>query len=163
MQTNLLDPLETDREREFSAFGRPVLVVEETNAQWGQATTERTPINTSATVENQLPVPLPISEIQYTIRMNGIVVGAGTTGDRIVIPTEGSRQITTQAEIDNSQLDEWWVTHLRNNETTQFSVEFNATIEYGGVERQLPLEFLTYNRTVQTDMLDTEQSETNAN
>ncbi len=151
-QTDLLAPLQTEETRRFSAYGRTVFVVNETNAQWGQATTERTPVNASATVTNSLPVPVPVTEVQYTVRMNGVVVGTGQAAEQTVIPAESTRTLEARAFIDNSKLDEWWVTHLRNDQTTRMSVAFDATVRYGGVERTLPLEFLSYNRTFQTDV-----------
>jgi len=157
-QTDLLDPLQTERTREFSAFNRTVLVVNETDARWGHATTERTPINASATVTNPLPAPIPITNVSYTVRMNGIVVGQGRAGQQTLIPAESTRTIRANATIDNSELDEWWVTHLRNDETTRLSVDFNATVEYAGVERELPLEFVSYNRTFETAVFASSQS-----
>ncbi|GAA0674165.1 LEA type 2 family protein [Natronoarchaeum mannanilyticum] len=151
-RTDLLEPLQTEQTREFSAFNRTALVVNETDAQWGHATAERTPINASATVTNPLPAPLPITNVSYTVRMNGVVVGQGQAGQQTLIPAESTRTIRANATIDNSELDEWWVTHLRNDETTQLSVDFNATVEYAGIERELPLEFVSYNRTFETDV-----------
>jgi len=151
-QTNLLEPLETEETRRFSAFGREVLVVDETDAQWGQATAERTPIDASARVTNSLPAPIPVTEIQYTVRMNGIVVGSGQAAEQTVLPAQSTRTLEARAVIDNSKLDDWWVTHLRNNQTTRLTVTFDATVQYGAVERTLPLEFLSYNRTFETDV-----------
>ncbi len=151
-QTQLLEPLNSDEPRQFSAFDRTVLTITETDARWGEATAERTPIDGSITATNELPIALPITEIQYTIRMNGIVVGQGTAAERTVIPPESSRRIDANATIDNSKLDEWWVTHLQRNETTRLSVDFTATVDYGGVERQIPLDAVSYNRTVRTNV-----------
>jgi len=151
-RTDLLEPLQTERTRDFSAFNRTVLVVNETDARWGDATAERTPINASATVTNPLPAPIPITNVSYTVRMNGIVVGQGQAGQQTLVPAESTRTIRANATIDNSELDEWWVTHLRNDETTQLSVDFNATVEYAGIERELPLDFVSYNRTFETDV-----------
>ena len=151
-RTDLLAPLQTDQEREFTAFNRTVLAVEETDAQWGHATVERTPINASATVTNSLSVPIPITNVSYTVRMNGIVVGQGEAGQQTLIPAESTRTLRANASINNTRLDEWWITHLRNDETTELSVDFEATIEYAGVERELPLDFVSYNRTFETDV-----------
>lgn len=150
--TDLLEPLDTEETRRFSAFGRTVLVVDETDAEWGQATAERTPIDASATVTNSLPVPLPVTEVQYTVRMNDVVVGTGRAAEQTILPPESTRTLEARALIDNSRLDEWWVTHLRNDQTTRITVTFDATVRYGGVERRLPLEFLSYNRTFETDV-----------
>lgn len=156
--TDLLAPLQRNSKRRFEAFGRTVLVVNETDARWGHATAERTPIHASVTATNPLPVPLPITEINYTIRMNGITVGHGVAASQTMIPSGGTRTFEANATIDNSRLDEWWVTHVRNNETSQLTVEFNATVAFGGVERHLPLEFVSFTRTFETNVLESNRS-----
>ncbi len=153
-ETDLLEPLNSEQPRQFSAFDRTVFTITETDARWGTATAEQTPINGSITARNELPIALPITEIQYTIRMNGIVVGQGTAAEETVIPAGSTRTIDTNATVDNSRLDEWWVTHLQNNETTQLSVDFTATVEYGGEERDIPLDSVSYNRSFQTNVFE---------
>lgn len=154
--TDLLEPLEADQPRRFAALDRTMLVVNETDARWGHATAERTPIDASATVTNTLPVPLPITDVRYTVRMNGIVVGQGEAARQTLIPAGSTRTLEASAYIDNSRLDEWWVTHLRNNETTNLSVSFNATVRFGGIDRRLPLDFISYNQTFHTDVFESD-------
>ncbi|WP_101296862.1 LEA type 2 family protein [Halegenticoccus soli] len=152
VETDLLAPLQTNETRRFGAFGRTLLVVNGTDARWGHATAERTPLIVSATVTNPTPVPIPIADIGYTIRMNGVRVGHSVGDQEEVIPPHSTRTIETRAIIDNSKLDEWWVTHLRNDETTRLTVDFHATVEYRGERQRLPLDFLTYQRTFDTNI-----------
>ncbi|SEW17156.1 LEA type 2 family protein [Natrinema salifodinae] len=153
VQTDLLAPLQENRSREYRAAGRTLFVVEETDAQWGNATPNRTPIDASATVTNPTSLPIPITEIGYTVRLNDRVVGQGVAGEQIVLPPDETRTIEANAAIDTEKLDEWWPTHVRNNETSTLSVAFTATVEYGGVEREVPLDVLSYERTFQTDLI----------
>ena len=153
VKTDLLEPLRVDQRRTFTAFGRRLLVVNGTDAHWGHATVQRTPINASATVTNPTPVPIPITNIKYTIRMNGIVVGSGETGQRTVIPSGATKTIEASAVIDNSKLDEWWVTHRRNNGTSQLTVDFYATVRTDQGKRRIPLDFLSYRHTFETNIL----------
>ena len=153
VRTALLEPLQANQSQRLRAYDRTVLIVDETDAEWGTATENRTPINASATVTNPTRLPVPITEIGYTIRLNGIVVGEGVAADQTVIPADSTRTIDAEAAIDNTELDDWWVTHLRNDETSNLSVEFNATLEYAGIQRTIPLEFLSYDRTFQTDLI----------
>ncbi|WP_226004518.1 LEA type 2 family protein [Natrinema salinisoli] len=153
VRTDLLEPLQTTEPREFQAGGQPVFVVNETDARWGNATAERTPIDASATVTNPTSLPIPITEVRYAVRLNGIRVGEGVASERTVLPANSTRTLAANATIDNDRLDEWWVTHLRNDETSTLTVDFTATLEYAGLERELPLDFLSYNRTFRTDML----------
>ncbi|QLK27740.2 LEA type 2 family protein [Natrinema zhouii] len=161
VHTDLLEPLETNESQEFQAYGRTVLVADETNAEWGNTTANRTPIDASATVTNPTPIPLPITEIRYTIQLNGIVVGEGVTAQQTVLEPDSTQPLEATAAIDNSRLDEWWVTHLRNDERSNLTVDFDATLEYGGVERTVPLEFISYERTFETDLLGAADSSAN--
>lgn len=152
VRTNMLEPLQSERTRTLDAFGRTLLIVNETSAHWGNATAERTPLNASATITNPTSVPIPVVDIGYTIRMNGVRVGHSTADQRTVIPPHSTRTVRTRAIIDNSKLDQWWVTHVRNNETTNMTVDFHATVEFMGQQRRIPLDFLTFERTFETDI-----------
>ncbi|QLG49337.1 LEA type 2 family protein [Natrinema halophilum] len=161
VQTNLLEPIRTNESQRLQISGRTMFVINETNAQWGKATANRTPIDASATVTNQLSIPVPITEIRYSVELNGIAVGQGVAAQQTVLKPDSTRPLEANATIDNSRLDDWWVTHLRNEETSNLTVEFDATIEYGGVTRTLPLEFLSYERTFETDLFGTQPNRTN--
>ncbi|MDS0282328.1 LEA type 2 family protein [Haloarcula onubensis] len=151
-RTDLLGPLNSDRNRSVDVAGRSVLTVEETNARWGAATRERTPILASATVTNDLPVAVPVTDVRYTIRMNGVVVGRGSAAGEAGIPAGRTRAVDLRATIDNSKLDEWWVTHRRRDGTSRLSVAFTATVGYRGFERRVTVDGLTYNRTFRTNV-----------
>ncbi len=156
VRTDLLEPLETNESRQFQAYGQTLLVVNETDARWGNATVDRTPIDASATVTNPTPISVPIAEIGYTVRLNGIVVGQGVAGERTVLEPDSTSTLEATAAINNSRLDEWWVTHVRNDETSNLTVDFTATLAYGGERREFPLDFISYNRTFETDLFGDE-------
>jgi LEA14-like dessication related protein len=158
VRTDLLEPLQLTERREFRVGGQPVLVVNETDAQWGNATIDRTPINASATVTNPTRIPIPITELEYTVRLNDIPVGQGAAGEQLLLEPGRTRTIEANATIDTDRLDEWWVTHRRNDGTSTLTVDFTATVEYAGLEQRLPLDFLSYNRTFRTDLLGSSDS-----
>lgn len=153
VQTNLLEPLNVDRTRELRAFERTVLYVNETRAQWSNATVERTPIDASATVTNPLSVPLPMTNVTYTIQMNDVVVGHGQAGNQTIVPPNSTETIHLRTVIDNQKLDEWWVSHRRNHGTSELTVEFNASVSVAGDEIRVPLSALSYERTFTTNLL----------
>lgn len=161
VRTDLLAPLQTNDPQRFRQFGQTLLIVNETNAYWGNATVNRTPLYTSATVTNPTPIPIPVVDIGYTIYMNDVRVGQSTANQQTVIPPGSTRTIETRAVINNTKLDEWWVTHLRRNETTRLRVDFSATIEVFDQRIRTPLEFLSYTRTFNTDVFGPEDRLTN--
>ncbi len=162
VHTNLLEPLATNESRQFQVSNQTVFVVDETDAQWGNATVNRTPIEASATVTNSLGIPVPITQLGYTVRLNGIVVGQGVAARQTVLEPNRTRTLEAGAAIDNSKLDEWWVTHRRQGGASNLTVDFNATIAYGGVERTLPLDFISYERRFRTDLFGAENASGNA-
>jgi LEA14-like dessication related protein len=91
----------------------PVLYVNETSANWGSVTRERTPIRMRMRMYNPKQVPYTISEIGYEMTMNGIPIGEGTTGRPYTIPAKSEKTVRMQTVIRNQQLDEWWVSHLK--------------------------------------------------
>ncbi|WP_254762220.1 LEA type 2 family protein [Natrinema marinum] len=162
VRTDLLEPLATNESRQFQVANRTVFVVNETDAQWGTVTVDRTPIEASATITNSLGVPVPITQIGYTVRLNGLVVGQGVAAEQTVLEPNRTRTLEASAAIDNSKLDEWWVTHRRQGGVSNLTVDFNATVAFGGVERTLPLEFLSYQRQFRTDLFETGNATGNA-
>lgn len=163
VRTDLLEPLRTNESQRFRAYDRTVFVVDDTDARWGNATANRTPIDASATVTNPTRLPVPITEIGYTIRLNGILVGEGVAARQIVIGPDSTRTIDASAAINNTRLDDWWVTHLRNDERSNLTVEFDATLEYAGIERTVPLDFLSYDRTFRTDLMGSTDADADEN
>jgi len=159
VETDILEPFQINQSRELSANGRTLLVVNETSAEWGTATSERTPIDASVTVTNPLSIPVPLVEISYTIRMNGIVVGEGVAAAQRILQPESTETLDAQAVINNTKLDKWWVTHVRNDETTQLSVDFNASLGVGDSQIQIPVELAT-NETFQTDIFQDDRPDT---
>jgi LEA14-like dessication related protein len=134
-------------------YDNPVLYVNETSAEWGEVTTETTPIETAFVVYNPKTVPYTITEIGYEISMNGVGVGSGTTDRAHVIEGGTTETIRTTTGIDNDRLDEWWVTHLERNQVTDLRIDFYARLELPtGNTVRLPLRGLTYERQIETDI-----------
>jgi len=158
----------------------PVLYDNETSARWDREnlSSERTPIDMSFVVYNPKPWPYATTEIGYTITMNGVEVGQGSTEDVVTIPPGETETIRTTTAIDNTNLDEWWVTHLQRNQVTDLEINFYLVVdpveddtagpldpmtgdqldEVG--EFRVPLETIDYERTIETDIFGTKQNST---
>ncbi|MFC4360007.1 LEA type 2 family protein [Halobium salinum] len=133
----------------------PVLYVNETDAAWGEVNDSATPIDTNFTLYNPKPVPVALTEVGYTVTMNDVTVGQGASDRTYVVPSGEARTLETTTRIDNSELDEWWVSHLQRNQTTDLRIEFYATLRVGGDSIRVPLDSLTYEKTFETDVFGT--------
>lgn len=151
--TDLLESFSSADEQRIERAGQTILVVKETRGQWGTADAEQTPLGVSATVENPNPIPIVFTKISYTVTMNDVTVANGTSTQSIRIPPESTKTIRTDALLETPTLADWWVSHLRNDETTELSVDFYATVEVQGQQRTIPIKFYTITDTFETDIL----------
>ncbi|WP_336002557.1 LEA type 2 family protein [Halorientalis halophila] len=180
IETNMIGQFNSTETRPIEA-GRsfpsdPILIVNETSGVWDREdlTRERTPIRLTFDTYNPKEWPYAISEIGYTITMNGVQVGEGSSEDVATILPRSSQTLETTVAIRNQNLDEWWVTHLENDQVTDLEIEFYAVVdpseEAGGVsgglgstleqtgEFRVPLEPLDYRTTIETDIFGTKNA-----
>ena len=144
----------------------PVLYLNETAGEFGdELTRERTPINLDFTVFNPKAYPYAVTEIGYTITMNNITVGEGsTTGEQVIAPRSEST-LSTATVIQNDRLDQWWVSHLQNEEVTDLKIDFYFVVDpdVPGVEPiTIDSEKLDYETTIETNILGQSGGSSNA-
>jgi LEA14-like dessication related protein len=156
-------------EGDNAVFSDPMLYINETGGSWGNVTESETPVNTAFVAYNPKSVPYTVTQIRYEITMNGVTVGEGTSDREYVIEPQTSEEIATRTVIRNENLDDWWVTHLRNDETTELRIEFAATIQAEDptsltgetVSLDVPLDAITHEETIETDILGSENGSEN--
>ncbi|WP_323675216.1 LEA type 2 family protein [Halorubellus sp. PRR65] len=133
----------------------PVLYVNETRAQWGEVTQERTGIVVDFYIYNPKDYAVPVSKLNYTIEMNEVRVGAGENTDEKVLEPNSLTRVRTVTYIRNENLDDWWVTHVERNQRTEVVIDFAASVEVAGTELDIPLEGMTHRETIETDVFGT--------
>ncbi|QLC34161.1 LEA type 2 family protein [Halarchaeum sp. CBA1220] len=137
----------------------PVLVVRETRAHWGLTTDAETPLETTFVVHNPKATPVTFGSIGYDVAMNGVDVGEGESERAVVIPGGATRTVRASTVLENDRLDEWWVTHLERNQTTDLRIDFYARLSLGGGESvRVPLRGLTFEETIRTDIFGTKNA-----
>jgi LEA14-like dessication related protein len=162
IETDLLGQFNSTEDRPVNAemplVEDPVLVVQRTNASWGTVTDTETPIDLEFEVYNPKASPVVVSNVGYDISMNDVPVGSGELEETESIPGKSARVVETPTVIDNENLDEWWVTHVENDQTTELRIEFYAELELPGSTEtvRVPLDELTYTQTIETDMFGNE-------
>lgn len=130
----------------------PVLYVNETSAHWGEISSEESEIRASFTVYNPKSYPVGVTKLTYETTMNDVSVGNGTTERGYTIPPKSTETVETTIVMNNDKLDEWWVSHLERNQVTGLRIDFAAQIDAGGTSLTVPLDPLTYEKTVETDI-----------
>jgi len=137
----------------------PVLYVNETTAHWGSVTTNRTVIQTRLHVYNPKSYPVPITGVSYDVGMNDVSVATGSTTTLRAIPARTHRNVTARLVVDNSRLDEWWVSHVQRNQTTTVTVDYAVRLDlYGDGNRTVSPDPIR--RTVRTDVFGGRENDT---
>ncbi|OYR64735.1 hypothetical protein DJ71_22695, partial [Halorubrum sp. E3] len=163
VETDLIGAFTSDETRPVNAdaplVDDPVLYVNETRGRWGTVSGEETPIEMEFDAYNPNLEPYVVTEIGYDVTMNGVAMGSGSTEEEYVIPSYGSETVELSAALRNERLDEWWVTHLNESvnghQVSDLRIEFYAVVELpSGEELTVPLDALTYEETVETDIFD---------
>ncbi|PSQ11674.1 hypothetical protein BRC93_04535 [Halobacteriales archaeon QS_5_70_15] len=157
ISTNVIGQFNSTERRPVNAnrpgVSDPVLYINRTGASWGSVTRSETPIDMRFVVYNPKTTPYTVTEVGYEILMNDVSVGAGATDRAHVVPGGTEESIRTTTAIRNAKLDEWWVSHLRNDQVTQLRIDFYARIELPtGNTIRVPLEELTYTKQIETDI-----------
>lgn len=168
VETDLLSSFESTKTRPIRADvpvrEGPILFVNRTSATWGQVSETETPIEATFSIYNPLSVSVPITELGYTVSMNGVPVGNGTTQDARVLDSERVTTVDTTLTVDATRLDEWWVTHLRRDQRTTVRIDFYLRVELPVVGTiRLPVDGLTYTTRFETDLLGTKNASANGN
>jgi len=156
IETDIISAFNSTEERPVgsSPTGGPLLVIRETSARWGQVNASTTAIDMRFVVYNPNPYAIPVTELSYRTTMNGIEMGSGTTEGQGVIPPGETRTVEATTTLNNQRIDEWWVSHLQSDQTTDLRIDFSARFELPTGTAEIPLDPLTYTRTVETDIFD---------
>ncbi|MFB6083785.1 MAG: LEA type 2 family protein [Halorientalis sp.] len=126
------------------AFAAPT--VESTSYQWGTVTDRTTEIVTTVTVNNPNPVGIPgIVDISYTARLNDVVLVRGQRSGIGFGP--GQNTVTLTAEMQNSKIADWWVTHVNGGERSELTVD--ATVTAPGFSQEITAK----SSVIETDIL----------
>ena len=126
------------------------LYIKEADTSWGEITAATTELLHHVEILNtyDYPVAVPDMTFEYEIYVNDILLGAGTVPVKgEFVPPGGTYELDFSTVIDNSLLDDVWVSHLQHGEDSTVLVKV-FVVEDGG--RVLVHE---ESRELQTDIL----------
>ncbi len=97
------------------------LEIEDTSVQWGDVTSTRTEVIMTITVQNNMEVAAPIADISGTSTMGDTqLLSWESTQDSYLIASDQSYEMTINAYIDHNKIDDWFASHISNDETTDY-------------------------------------------
>ncbi|MFB6202924.1 MAG: LEA type 2 family protein [Candidatus Nanohaloarchaea archaeon] len=115
------------------------------SARFGEVTENRTRIVTVFEVHNPNSYPIPTPEFEGEVSMNNVTVadwkanevGVSNPEDAEIMPGE-TRDVVFHTYMDNEKVEDWFITHVRNNESSDGYVEFQLGFDFAGQKLMLP-------------------------
>lgn len=156
IETDALAGMNGERNEEVTAEDRTVLVVERASAAWGEATAETTPIQTATVVQNEAPTPLDIRDVRYIVTLNDVTLANRTSADTYTVAPESRETLDLRMDLDSTKMDEWWVTHVRDDEQSDLNVTVRATVDSRAGTERVTLDSLSEDSTIETDIATAE-------
>ncbi|WP_255150292.1 LEA type 2 family protein [Halorarius halobius] len=152
LTTDLLAGFNDSTARPVEQEGRTVATIEATRATWGNATPAVAPIDSRVTVTNERARPITIEDITYTVSLNDVVLADNRTVDRSYeIAPLSTETIRPTFRLDNSRMEAWWPTHVRNGESSVMQTDVYLTVSSPLGDERVKLDSFSQNRTVDTE------------
>jgi LEA14-like dessication related protein len=156
IDTDLLSSFNSSETRPVNAdaplVSDPVMYVNETAGWWGDVSAAETPVVMEFVVYNPKPYPVTVTELGYDVTMGGVDMGEGATERTYVVEPGTTERLRATVVLDNSKLDEWWVSHLQSDQRSLLKVDFYARASVQDTSLRIPLNAFTYEKAIETDL-----------
>ncbi len=147
----------------FTAESRPITVggveigdtpaILGTRTEWGGTKGNYAIIICHARLYNPNRVPVPVKNISYVIRVDGIKLGKGSIIKGTVIPANGYGTVNARILINTAVLPEVWAAHVKAGEESTVSATVYLDISLLGENYRIPIE--TTSARVKTNFIGT--------
>jgi LEA14-like dessication related protein len=132
VHTDLLELLNEAGSQDFRV-GSTALKLKSLGLTWGEVGLNQTEIIASALIFNPNSYSIAIKTLSCAIEMNDIRMGGGIIYRSTDLKPESEETILFEATIDSTMLNEWWNTHLRNDQVTSINFRLDGLAEiFGG-------------------------------
>jgi len=149
VQTEIIESFRNSLTNLEGSYPTDSIEITDTSAEWGEVTGTRTELVFSITVKNNRNFPVPITDFSGESTMGDVQLlnWESNQEDYTIAPGE-SRQITVNTYISNQYIDDWFASHIENEETTDYVN--NVYFSVAGVGGNSPLGECT--GTLKTDI-----------
>jgi LEA14-like dessication related protein len=87
------------------------------------------------------------------VNLNSVTVADNSSENSHTIAPGATRRVSYVIYLDNQKMDEWWPTHIRNDEVTRMSSNTTATIQTPEGTKRVSFDILGNDTTIETDFL----------
>ncbi len=124
------------------------ITVERVDTSWGEVSQETTVLIHNITIYNPNNIPIALTEMNYTAVVNGLSIAEGEQPVNVILGRKERRWLLVYTYIDNTLIDDWWVSHVRNGERSTVEITIYLITRSGA---QVPIYERTF--TIETDLL----------
>ena len=137
IHTNLLSKLKLNEPKEIivSIPNEPelhLLTVTGFSPKWDLINEDITIINTSLVLYNPHSTTIEVVFFNYEFIMNNFTVGWGYLASPATIPPGSAVVVNCDTIIDNKNIIDWFSSHIKNGEFTQYQIKSSANFVYEG-------------------------------
>lgn len=137
VKTDVLGGLSVSSQKIDSQGGS--ITIESAESQWGEVNQNYTEIVTAVNIRNDYPVKISIEEVKYMVKINGIRLATDSSEVSKDIKANSEAELSLSTNMTNEKLEEWWVTHIENNERSEINTTVQAVVDAGGQEFEFNL------------------------
>ncbi|MFB6163374.1 MAG: hypothetical protein ABEJ86_08055 [Halococcoides sp.] len=137
-------------DNDTAAVGDTRIRLSNQSVQWGDATESETEVRFAMTLSGDRAVT--IDHFAFAMRANDVTMGT----DRVpgaTVPVADTNRVVVRPSIDTQTVDDWWASHVTNNETSTVEVALVAVVEVNGRQHSVVLDSFSKRLTVETDLL----------
>lgn len=119
--------------------------VQDASASFGDVNRRYTELVIPIEVKNRNDYPIPTPQLNGNLKMNDVKIAEFTannvrTASDTNIPPGDSREVTIYAEMSNSNIDDWFETHIRKQEKTDAELNIYLGFDMGESNIRIPSE-----------------------
>jgi LEA14-like dessication related protein len=147
----------TNDSRVTTRDGRHVATIAEVDAEWGVSDRQSAPMVVTVAVRNENALSsITIERLDYVVDLNGVTVADDASIRSYTIAPGATRRISYVVSIDNQRMDEWWPTHVRNDEVTRMTSNTSVVVDTPRGEDRANVDIFGDGATIETDLLGSE-------
>ncbi|AWB27283.1 LEA type 2 family protein [Halococcoides cellulosivorans] len=119
------------------------------SVRWGDATDEETVVRFAMSMAADREIE--IDHFEFAMRANDVTMGV----DRVdgATATPGSERVVLKPSIDTQTVDDWWASHVSNDETSTVEFVLVAVVTVDGHQHSIVLDSFSKHLVVETDLL----------
>jgi LEA14-like dessication related protein len=161
IQTNLLSslnkvgPIPLEKKVKIPIVGEKTILkasIESLSGKWGTIAPQTTQINLLAVIKNENSYPLVVPKMEYKMDINGITLGSGESGLQFACAPNSTGNINLVANMNTSEMDKWFVSHIRQGEKSTFNMSVSLVFDIPGFDKySIPI--WAGSQNIETDIL----------